>query len=58
MVLCTATQPALSKQDGFDRGLENVRELAPDPQALYTKLKRVRVEIAPEPVSGAALAIG
>ena len=56
VVLCTATQPALSKQDGFDRGLENVRELAPDPQALYTQLKRVRVEIAPEPVGDEALA--
>ena len=56
VVLCTATQPALSKQDGFDRGLENVRELAPDPQALYTQLKRVRVEIASEPVSDEALA--
>ncbi|MEK6542145.1 MAG: CRISPR-associated helicase Cas3' [Pseudomonadota bacterium] len=56
VVLCTATQPALSKQDGFDRGLENVRELAPDPQHLYTQLKRVRVEIAPEPVSDDALA--
>lgn len=56
VVLCTATQPALSKQDGFERGLENVRELAPDPQALYAQLKRVRVEIAPEPVSDDALA--
>ena len=56
VVLCTATQPALSKQDGFDKGLENVRELAPDPQKLYDKLKRVRVEIAPEPVGDDALA--
>ena len=56
VVLCTATQPALSKQDGFKQGLENVRELAPDPQSLYTQLKRVRVEIAPEPVSDDALA--
>ena len=55
-VLCTATQPALSKQDGFEKGLENVRELAPDPQHLYNQLKRVRVEIAPEPVSDDALA--
>jgi CRISPR-associated endonuclease/helicase Cas3 len=55
VVLCTATQPALSKQDGFDRGLDNVRELAPDPQHLYTQLKRVRVEIAPEPVADDAL---
>jgi CRISPR-associated endonuclease/helicase Cas3 len=56
IVLCTATQPALSKQDEFEKGLENVRELAPDPQHLYNKLKRVRVEIAPEPVSDDALA--
>ncbi len=56
VVLCTATQPALSKQDGFDRGLENVRELAPDPQHLHTQLKRVRLEIATEPVSDDVLA--
>ena len=43
VVLCTATQPALSKRDGFERGLENVRELAPNPQHLYTQMKRVRV---------------
>jgi CRISPR-associated endonuclease/helicase Cas3 len=57
VVLCTATQPALNKQDGFDRGLENVRELAPDPQHLYMQLKRVRVEIAPEPVNDETLAV-
>lgn len=56
VVLCTATQPALSKQDGFTRGLENVREIAPDPQHLDTQLKRVRVEILPEPISDDALA--
>lgn len=56
VVLCTATQPALNKQDGFDRGLEKVRELAPDPDNLYRQLKRVRVEIAPEPVNDEALA--
>lgn len=53
VVLCTATQPALRKIDGgvldekrqpagFDFGEE--RELAPDPKALYQRLKRVRVE--------------
>ena len=56
VVLCTATQPALSQQDGFDRGLENVREIAPNPADLYRQLKRVRVEIAPEPVSDDELA--
>lgn len=57
IVLCTATQPALRKCDNFeDHGLalkeapkkvgfkiEDDRELAPDPHALYTRLKRVEV---------------
>lgn len=42
-VLCTATQPALRKDDGFADGLEGVRELAPEPQRLYRQLARVRV---------------
>jgi CRISPR-associated endonuclease/helicase Cas3 len=46
VVLCTATQPALRRQDGFKDGLDipDDRELAPDPQGLYTALKRVIVE--------------
>ena len=46
IVMCTATQPALRKDDGFTNGLEIApdRELAPDPQALYDQLKRVEVE--------------
>jgi CRISPR-associated endonuclease/helicase Cas3 len=56
VVLCTATQPALSKQDGFPNGLEHVRELAPDPRQLYTRLKRVRVVVEPEPVDDMGLA--
>lgn len=43
VVLCTATQPALSKTQGFKDGLENVRELAPEPPSLYQALRRVRV---------------
>ncbi|MFT4247027.1 MAG: CRISPR-associated endonuclease Cas3'' [Pseudomonas sp.] len=46
VVLCTATQPALTRQAGFKDGLENVRELAPDPPALYRELRRVRVRHA------------
>ncbi len=45
-VLCTATQPALSKEEGFKDGLDGVRELAPDPPALYAQLRRVRVRHA------------
>lgn len=43
LVLCTATQPALKVEHGFKDGLEKVRELAPDPPALYERLRRVGV---------------
>jgi CRISPR-associated endonuclease/helicase Cas3 len=43
VVLCTATQPALNAEEGFLDGLENVRELAPDPPNLYQQLRRVNV---------------
>ena len=50
VLLCTATQPALSSTDYFDpsmrlRGLEGVREIIPDPEALFDALKRVDVEL-------------
>lgn len=50
VVLCTATQPALSSTRYFDasrnlRGLDEVREMIDDPDALYAKLKRVNVEL-------------
>ena len=53
VVLCTATQPALNSTQYFDagknlRGLENVREIIDDPDALFTKLERVRVELPPD----------
>lgn len=43
LVLCTATQPALARADGFGGGFEKTTELAPDPKGLYGKLKRTRV---------------
>lgn len=48
VVLCTATQPAVVRRDGFDIGLdlEPTREIIPDAPALYTALKRVTVEDA------------
>ncbi|MEO5365912.1 MAG: CRISPR-associated helicase Cas3' [Magnetococcus sp. WYHC-3] len=42
IVLCTATQPALSSPD-FPRPLTHVRELAPDPNELHESLKRVHL---------------
>ena len=44
VVLCTATQPALLQSDNFHNGFENVREIAPNPPALYGKLRRTQVK--------------
>ncbi len=56
VVLCTATQPAVTVEAGFAGGLERVRELAPNPPELYRRLKRVTVRRIPEPLDDEALA--
>ena len=43
VVMCTATQPAMQAENGFYRGFENVREIAPKPTALFDKLRRTTV---------------
>ena len=43
VVMCTATQPAVQAENGFYRGFENVREIAPKPTALFDKLRRTTV---------------
>ncbi len=48
VVLCTATQPALTNVASFGRelrGLDQVREIINDPQAMFDALKRVTVEL-------------
>lgn len=48
IVLCTATQPTLHEKPAgainFPE-LENVREIAPDPPALYARLRRTALEV-------------
>lgn len=48
IVLCTATQIPVRKEDGFQDGLENMRELAKsdtiNPTQLYEQFQRVTVE--------------
>lgn len=53
VVLCTATQPALTREAGLGapEGLQNVREIIPDGRQLYRRLKRVRAEVAAAPLS-------
>ncbi|GAB4405822.1 MAG: CRISPR-associated helicase Cas3' [Rhodoferax sp.] len=53
VVLCTATQPALSSTTYFDAhknlsGLDNVREIIDNPDALFEALKRVQVALPPD----------
>ena len=43
IVLCTATQPALLESIEFKDGLQNVREIIPDPGKLYDMFKKVDV---------------
>jgi len=50
VVLCTATQPALSSSNYFDkasnlRGINNPRPIITDPDNLFSKLKRVDVQL-------------
>jgi CRISPR-associated endonuclease/helicase Cas3 len=48
IVLCTATQPAIERRDGFDIGLENVTPIIDDPKRLHDALRRTRVELVGE----------
>ncbi len=41
-VLCTATQPALTKSKEFENGLEGVREIISDVPSLFKSLRRTR----------------
>lgn len=55
IVLCTATQPALSTSETFKDGLKGVREIIPDPVILYRIFKRVQT-VKLSPLSDADLA--
>jgi CRISPR-associated endonuclease/helicase Cas3 len=62
VVLCTATQPALSTTSYFDtsnnlRGLEDVREIIEDPDALFKALERVEVQLPSDWTAPTALTV-
>jgi CRISPR-associated endonuclease/helicase Cas3 len=57
VVLCTATQPAISYRDDFRSGLRDVREIIPDRSSLFQVLRRVRVtSLGREPLADVDLA--
>ena len=45
VVLCTATQPALERREGFDIGIDSgvIREITGNTHELFTKLQRVQI---------------
>ncbi len=55
-ILCTATQPVLTRSSFLRDGLENVTEIIPDPEALYRRFKRVKVEILDDKQNNKTLA--
>jgi len=48
LVLCTATQPALSARDDFRGGLQGVREIVNDPESLEIAFERVSPSLVGE----------
>jgi CRISPR-associated endonuclease/helicase Cas3 len=44
IVICTATQPAIEKREGFEIGLQKPFEIISNPVELYDQLQRVRIE--------------
>ncbi len=44
VVLCSATQPAVTLREGFSIGLQDVREIIDDAPAMFSAMKRVAVE--------------
>jgi len=47
IVLCTATQPALSTTEQFKDGIDSVQEIMPEPEKLYEAFKRINTEKLP-----------
>ena len=50
-VLCSATQPAIEKNESFPDGLRDVLEIIPEPASLYQNLRRVTAEHLGKPLS-------
>ncbi|MCU0718105.1 MAG: CRISPR-associated helicase Cas3' [Pirellula sp.] len=44
VVLCTATQPAIQRNEEFSIGLEKIHEIIANPSDLYKRMRRVNVE--------------
>lgn len=57
VILCTATQPAITHRADFPSGLRNVREIVSDRDSLFSVLRRVSISaLGREPLPDADLA--
>lgn len=56
VVLCTATQPALTDAETFKKAKLEPIEIAPEPTALYEDFRRVQVQVEQESMDSWALA--
>jgi len=45
VVLCSATQPALSHREDFEIGLSGIRAIVEEPRALYEAMRRTHVKV-------------
>lgn len=57
IVLSTATQPALEGNSQYLRGLQDVREIIPEPERYFHMLQRVHYDIRPEKITWEQLAV-
>lgn len=55
IVLCTATQPAIHKNEDFKIGLDSPTEIIPDPTTLYKSLQRVSTKRLPGKIDNLTL---
>lgn len=56
VVLCTATQPALSDAETLKKAKLEPIEIAPEPATLYREFRRVQVHVEPDSMDSRALA--
>lgn len=56
VVLCSATQPAITLRDEFPQGLAGVREIIPEPAKYFAALQRTEIKVLAGQVDDATIA--
>lgn len=50
VVLCTATQPALTGKTSYLNGFKDVKDIIPQPEEHFRRMRRVKYHIEPDPL--------